>query len=177
MSFPLQQTQELIGSLGLRASGSPTSTPNCWRARIPSDRGGIIGSEVRTSSRFLEVVLLSQKRSEELLGVGGELLNGLVLIEGELCGNKELFSWSLQEDAHGGTCNTIVGLEVFPPILLELTRCIEKAQTWPYFVELSFHQSLALPLLQPFLCAIAALQHFGWLLYCDLRVEEGALRP
>ena len=58
--------------------------------------GGIIGSEVRTSSRSLEVVLLSQEKSEELLSIGGELLNGLVLIGGELCGNKELFSWSLQ---------------------------------------------------------------------------------
>ena len=139
--------------------------------------GGIIGSEVRTSSRFLEAVLLSQEKSKELLGVGEELLNGLVLIGGELCGNKELFSWSLQEDVHGGTCNTIVSLEVLPPILLELTRRIEKAQTWPYFVELSLHQGLSLPPLQPFLCAIAALQHFGWLLYCDLRVGEGALRP
>ena len=107
--------------------------------------GGIIGSKVRTSGRFLEVVLLSQEESKELLGIGRELLNGLVLIGDELCSNKVLLSWSLQEDAHGGACNAIVGLEVLPPILLERTRRIDKAQTRSYFVELPLHQGLSPP--------------------------------
>ena len=97
-------------------------------------RGGIVCSKVRASGRFLEVVLLSQKESKELLRIGGELLNGLVLIGDELCSNKVLLSWSLQEDAHGGTCNTVVGLEVLPTIVLERTSSIDKAQTRPYFV-------------------------------------------
>ena len=129
------------------------------------------------SSRFLEAVLLFQEESKELLGIGGELLNGLVLIGDELCSNKVLFSWSLQEDTHGGACNAVVGLEVLPPILLKRIHRIDKAQTRPYFVELPLHQGLSFPPLQPFLCAIAALQHFGRLIYCDLRVQEGALCP
>ena len=89
--------------------------------------GGIIGSKVRTSGRFLEVVLLSQEESKELFGIGRELLNGLVLIGDEFCNNKVLLSWSLQEDAHGNACNAVVGLEVLPPILLECIRRIDKA--------------------------------------------------
>ena len=108
--------------------------PTVGRPRSHPIGGCIIGSEVRTSSRFLEVVLLSQEKNEELLGVREELLNGLVLIGDELCSNKLLFSWSLQEDAHGGACNAVVGLEVLPPILLERTRRIDKSQTRSYFV-------------------------------------------
>ena len=95
---------------------------------------GIIGSKVRASGRFLKVVLLSQEESKELLGIGGELLNGLVLIGDELCSNNVLLSWSLQQDVHGGACNAVFGLEVLPMILLERTRNIDKAQTRPYFV-------------------------------------------
>ena len=107
--------------------------------------GCIIDSKERTSNRFLEVVLLSQEESKELLGIGGELLNGLVFIGDELCSNKVFFFWSLQEDVHGGACNAVVGLEVLPPILLKHTRRIDKAQTRSYFVELPLHQGLSLP--------------------------------
>ena len=64
-----------------------------------------------------------------MLRVGGELFNGFVLIGGELCSNKVLLSWSLQEDAHGGACNAIVGFKVLPTIVLECTRCIDKPKT------------------------------------------------
>ena len=94
-------------------------------------RGGIVRSKVRASGRFLEVVLLSQEESKELLGVGGELLNGLVFIGGELCNNKVLLSWSLQEDVHGGACNAVVSLKVLPTIVLERIRRIDKPKTRP----------------------------------------------
>ena len=66
--------------------------PTVGRPRSHLIGRGIICSKVRTSSRSLEAVLLSQEESKELLVVGGELLNGLVLIRGELCSNKVLFS-------------------------------------------------------------------------------------
>ena len=70
--------------------------PTVGRPRSHPIGGGIVHFKVHASGRFLEVVLLSQEESKKLLRIGGELLNGLVLIGDELCSNKVLLSWSLQ---------------------------------------------------------------------------------
>ena len=69
--------------------------PTVGRPRSHSIGGGVIHSEVCMSSRPLEIVLFFEEASEELLGIGGELLDGLVFIGDKLCGNKVLLSWSL----------------------------------------------------------------------------------
>ena len=62
------------------------------RLRSHPVEGGVVCSEVCTSSSPLKIVLLSKEESKELLGIGGELLDGLVLIRDKLCGNKVLLS-------------------------------------------------------------------------------------
>ena len=69
--------------------------PTIGGPRAHTVGGGIIRFEVHTSSMPLEIVLLSEKESKELLSIGGELLDGLILIRDKLCSNKVLLSWSL----------------------------------------------------------------------------------
>ena len=69
--------------------------PTVGRPRSHPIGSGVVRSKVRTSSMPLETILLFEEESKELLGIGRELLDGLVLIRVKFCGNKVLLSWSL----------------------------------------------------------------------------------